>query len=171
MKKLLLTASVLCSASGIALAQTSTTAPNTTVPSASSPAPSTSAPNTAGATTTTGTASSGGLRVANTATVALKFVTVKPADMMSSKLVGMNIYNNQNESLGEIEDLVIDNGKTITGIVAGVGGFLGMGESYVVLDPATVVLNQKDGAWRAYVDTNKDNLKNAPKFNYTKKKV
>ena len=66
---------------------------------------------------------------------------------------------------------MIDNGKTITGIVAGVGGFLGMGESYVVLDPSTVVLNQKDGTWRAYVDTNKDTLKNAPKFQYSKKKA
>jgi sporulation protein YlmC with PRC-barrel domain len=89
---------------------------------------------------------------------------------MSSRLVGMNLYNNQNESVGEIEDLVIDNGKTITGVVAGVGGFLGMGESYVVLDPASIVLNQKDGTWRALVDTNKDTLKNAPKFSYDKRK-
>jgi hypothetical protein len=32
------------------------------------------------------------------------------------------------------------------------------------------MLNQKDGTWRAYVDTSKDTLKNAPKFTYTKKK-
>ena len=108
--------------------------------------------------------------MADTATVAVKFVTVKPVDIMSSKLVGINVYNNQNESLGEIEDLVIDNGKTITGLVVSVGGFLGIGESYVVLDPSTVVLNQKDSAWKAYVDTSKDNLKNAPKFSYSKKK-
>ncbi len=111
-----------------------------------------------------------GLKMASTATVALKFVTVKAADFMSSRLVGANVYNNQNESLGEIDDLVIENGKTITGLVVGVGGFLGMGESYVVLDPSTVVLNQKDGTWRAYVDTTKDNLKNAQKFTYTKMK-
>ena len=102
--------------------------------------------------------------------MAVKFVTVQPADFMSSKLVGVNVYNNQNELLGEIEDLVIDNGKTITGVVVSVGGFLGMGESYVVLDPSTVVLNEKDGKWRAFVDTSKDNLKNAPKFKYTKVK-
>ena len=115
-------------------------------------------------------ASSMGLRMATSATVALKFVTVKPADFMSSRLVGANVYNNQNETLGEIDDLVIENGKTITGLVVGVGGFLGMGESHVVLDPSTVVLNQKDGAWRVYVDTTKDTLKNAPKFTYTKMK-
>jgi hypothetical protein len=50
-----------------------------------------------------------------------------------------------------------------------VGGFLGLGESYVVLDPSSVVLNQKEGAWRAYVDTSRDDLMNAPKFTYAKK--
>jgi sporulation protein YlmC with PRC-barrel domain len=113
----------------------------------------------------------GGMKVATSATMAVKFVTVKPADVMSSKLVGIDIYNNQNEKLGEIDDLVIEGGKTVTGLVVGVGGFLGMGESYVVLDPSTVVLNQKDNVWRAFVDTNKDTLKNAPKFQYTKKKT
>jgi hypothetical protein len=38
-----------------------------------------------------------------------------------------------------------------------------------LLDPSTIVLNQKDGKWRAYVDTSKDTLKNAPKFAYNKK--
>ena len=33
-----------------------------------------------------------------------------------------------------------------------------------------MVLNEKDGKWRAFVDTSKDNLKNAPKFKYTKAK-
>lgn len=108
------------------------------------------------------------MRMADTATVAVRFVTVKPADIMSSKLVGITVYNKQNETLGEIQDLVIDNGKTISGLVVSVGGFLGLGESYVALDPSTVVLNNKDNTWKAYVDTSKDNLKNAPKFSYKK---
>ncbi len=62
------------------------------------------------------------------------------------------------------------NGANITGVVVSVGGFLGIGESYVVLDPKTVVVNQNDGNWQAFVDTSKDTLKNAPKFTYSKKK-
>ena len=88
---------------------------------------------------------------------------------MTSRLMGAKVYNNQNETLGEIEDLVVEDGKTLSGGVVSVGGFLGIGDSYVVLDPSTIVLNQKDGSWRAHVDTTKDTLKNAPKFNYTKK--
>lgn len=107
--------------------------------------------------------------MADHATMAIKYTTVTPADIMSSKLVGLNVYNNQNDKLGEVEDLVIDNGKTLKGVVVSVGGFLGKGESYVLIDPASVVVSNKDNTWKAFVDTNKDNLKNAPKFTYTKK--
>ena len=109
------------------------------------------------------------MQTATTSTMAVRFVTVKPADVMSSKLVGMNVYNKQDESLGEIEDLVIENGRIVSGIVVSVGGFIGIGESYVLLDPASVVLTKKGDDWRAYVDTNKETLKNAPKFTYKKK--
>lgn len=119
--------------------------------------------------TTTGMSTDKGLTQANTATMAVRFVTTKPADFMTSRLIGANVYNRQNESVGEIKDLVIDNGRTVSGVIVSVGGFLGLGESYVVLDPSTVVVNEKDGTWRAYVDTTKDSLKNAPKFEYPKK--
>jgi sporulation protein YlmC with PRC-barrel domain len=119
--------------------------------------------------TTTGMSADKGLTQADTATMAVRFVTTKPADFMTSRLLGVNVYNKQNESVGEIKDFVIDNGRTVSGVIVSVGGFLGLGESYVVLDPSTVVLNDKDGSWRAYVDTTKDALKNAPKFEYPKK--
>ena len=108
--------------------------------------------------------------MADSATLAVRFVAVKPADVMSTKIVGSDVYNNQSENLGTIEDLVIEDGRTVTGVVVSVGGFLGLGESYVVLDPSTVVLSQKDGNWKAFVDTSKDTLKSAPKFQYSKKK-
>lgn len=116
-----------------------------------------------------GASSETGMKMADKATVKLKFVTVKPADVMSSKLVGTTVYNNQNENVGEVEDLVIDNGKTVTGVVVSVGGFLGLGESYVVLDPSTLAISNKDGKWAVHADTDKDTLKNAPKFSYSKK--
>lgn len=131
-----------------------------TTPSA--PAPGTAMP----AATDAGT----GMKMADTATVKLKYVTVKPADVMSSKLVGTTVYNNKNETVGEVEDLVIENGKTLTGVVVGVGGFLGLGESYVVLDPSTLAISNKDGRWAVHADTDKETLKNAPKFEYSKKK-
>ncbi|OAH21878.1 photosystem reaction center subunit H [Methylorubrum populi] len=110
----------------------------------------------------------GGMTMADTATAKIKFVTAKPAEVTSSKLVGKNLYNNKNETIGEVEDLVIDNGKTVTGVVVSVGGFLGMGERYVLVDPASIFLHKADGKLKAMVDTDKDALKNAPEFKYNK---
>ena len=109
-----------------------------------------------------------GMTMADHATAKIHYVTTMPADMMSSKLVGMNVYNNQNDKIGDVEDLVIDHGKTVTGVVVSVGGFLGMGEHYVLIDPASIVISNKDGSLKAMVDTNKDNLKAAPSFTYKK---
>lgn len=86
------------------------------------------------------------------------------------KLIGVDIYNKQNETIGEISDVVIGDGKSVIGIVASVGGFLGVGESYVVIDPASIALANDNGTWKAYVDTNKDDLSKAPKFDYGKLK-
>ncbi|MGC5781172.1 PRC-barrel domain-containing protein [Methylobacterium sp. NFXW15] len=114
-------------------------------------------------------AGSGGMTMADTATAKIKFVSVKPADVTSSKLVGKNLYNNKNENVGEIEDLVIENGKTVTGVVVSVGGFLGMGERYVLVDPSTIFLHRDGGSLKAMVDADKDTVKNAPEFKYNKK--
>lgn len=111
----------------------------------------------------------GGITMSDHASATIHYVTTTPADMMSSKLIGLDVYNNQNDKLGDIEDLVIDNGKTITGVVVSVGGFLGMGEHYVLIDPASIVISAKGGSMKAMVDTNKDNLKAAPSFTYKKK--
>ncbi len=98
----------------------------------------------------------------------LKFVNVQKTDLTADQLEGMNIYNAQNEEIGEIEDVVIGDGKAVIGIVASVGGFLGINESYVVLDPTSVAINNDNGTWKAHVDTTKEALQNAPKQDYDK---
>lgn len=49
----------------------------------------------------------------------------------ASKLVGVNVYNESNESLGSINDLIVDNSGSIKNVIIGVGGFLGVGERYI----------------------------------------
>ncbi|WP_065756735.1 PRC-barrel domain-containing protein [Bradyrhizobium paxllaeri] len=51
----------------------------------------------------------------------------------TSKLVGLNVYNDSNESLGSINDLLADKNGDIKAVVIGVGGFLGVGEHLVVV--------------------------------------
>ena len=65
---------------------------------------------------------------------------VAPSDASSlkgswrtSKLVGLNVYNDSNESLGSINDLLTDKNGDIKAVVIGVGGFLGVGEHLVAV--------------------------------------
>ena len=51
----------------------------------------------------------------------------------ASKLVGLNVYNDANESVGSINDLLTDRNGKITAVVIGVGGFLGVGEHLVAV--------------------------------------
>jgi hypothetical protein len=51
----------------------------------------------------------------------------------ASKIVGLNVYNDKNESLGSINDLLTDKGGNIKAVVVGVGGFLGVGEHLIAV--------------------------------------
>jgi hypothetical protein len=67
-------------------------------------------------------------------TTAEVFVKAKPTDVLSSNLIDLDITNPANETIGEIKDLVISQGD-LSGYVVSVGGFLGLGERYVVVHP------------------------------------
>jgi sporulation protein YlmC with PRC-barrel domain len=54
-------------------------------------------------------------------------------DWRASKVVGLNVYNDNNEKLGSINDLLMDKSGNIKAVVLGVGGFLGMGEHLVAV--------------------------------------
>jgi hypothetical protein len=54
-------------------------------------------------------------------------------DWRASKVVGLKVYNDNNESLGSINDLLMDKGGSIKAVVLGVGGFLGVGQHLVAV--------------------------------------
>jgi hypothetical protein len=51
----------------------------------------------------------------------------------ASKVVGLKIYNDNNENVGSINDLLMEKNGTIKTAVIGVGGFLGVGEHLVAV--------------------------------------
>ncbi len=51
----------------------------------------------------------------------------------TSKLIGLNVYNEANEKLGDINELLVDQSGKIQAVVIGVGGFLGIGENDVAV--------------------------------------
>ena len=51
----------------------------------------------------------------------------------ASKVIGVNVYNQQNEKIGDINEVLIDPAGKVAGVVIGAGGFLGMGEHDVLV--------------------------------------
>jgi sporulation protein YlmC with PRC-barrel domain len=53
---------------------------------------------------------------------------MKPGEWRATKLTGLNVYNPDNQKIGDISELIIDRNGKVDAVVIGVGGFLGMGE-------------------------------------------
>ena len=69
------------------------------------------------------------------------FIQVQNTDMLSSNVVGLDIYNGQNNKIGKIQDIAFDASKQVTGYILSVGGFLGMGTHYVAVNPSSVMVH------------------------------
>ena len=52
----------------------------------------------------------------------------------ASKLVGLNVYNDQNEKLGDISEILMDKSGKVEGVIIGVGGFLGIGQNDIKVE-------------------------------------
>ena len=59
--------------------------------------------------------------------------TSASGDWRASKVVGLKVYNDANESVGSINEILMDKSGNIKLVVLGVGGFLGMGEHLVAV--------------------------------------
>src|SRR4051812_49835877 len=57
----------------------------------------------------------------------------KPGQWCASKLKGLDVYNNSNEKIGDIREVLLDQSGKAEAVVVGVGGFLGMGERDVAV--------------------------------------
>lgn len=84
-----------------------------------------------------------------------------------SKLIGSAVYNDQNEKIGSIDDLITIDGNRIVMAVISVGGFLGMGNKLVAVpyDQLHIEMN-RDDVKVAMPGANKDALNAMPTFTY-----
>jgi sporulation protein YlmC with PRC-barrel domain len=64
----------------------------------------------------------------------MSFVEVRPQDQFrASKLIGTRVVGINNESIGEINDVLMDQTGRAHAVIIGVGGFLGIGEKDVAV--------------------------------------
>jgi len=97
-----------------------------------------------------------------------EFVSVANNDELSSNLVGLDIYNNSKQDIGQIKDIAMGQRGRAQAYIVSVGGFLGVGEHYVAVNPSDikVMYNDSDKKWHASMNATADQLKAAPEFKY-----
>jgi sporulation protein YlmC with PRC-barrel domain len=96
------------------------------------------------------------------------FIQVQNTDMLTSNVVGLDVYNGQKDKIGKIQDLAFNASKQVTGYILSVDGFLGMGTHYVAVNPTAVMVtyDAENKTWRATMNATKDQLKSASEFKY-----
>src|SRR6202012_1502169 len=77
-----------------------------------------------------------------------------------------DVYDNAKNTVGKIDDVLLDKSGKVTALMVGVGGFLGAGEKDVALPFSAVKSEMKDNKWYLTVNESKDSLKNAAGYKY-----
>ncbi len=87
-------------------------------------------------------------------------------DVTSEMLTGKAVYSVNDESVGTIDDLVVDANGSITNVIIDFGGFLGMGTSQVSVgyDELTVLADEARSDVRVYVDATKEQVQAQPQY-------
>jgi sporulation protein YlmC with PRC-barrel domain len=98
-----------------------------------------------------------------------EFVSIPNSDELSSNIVGLDVYNNQNSDIGKIKDIAMNQHGRAQAYIVSVGGFLGMGDHYVAVSPSEIKISYNDSEkkWHATMNATADQLKAAPEFKYS----
>jgi hypothetical protein len=96
---------------------------------------------------------------------ATEITTLTKGWSAKNQILGKLVYNEQDEQVGQVDDIIVAPDKAISYAILGVGGFLGLGERNVVI-PFTQ-LKADDGKFMLRGAT-KDALKALPAFDYAK---
>ena len=98
-----------------------------------------------------------------------KVETAVPANAVTvTDWYKQDVYDPSDNHIGQVKDVLVDKSGKITGLVLGVGGFLGVGEKDVIVPFSAVKTAKKNDKWWLTIDETKDTLKEAPGFKYDK---
>ncbi len=86
---------------------------------------------------------------------------------VKKQILGQYVYNEQNQRVGKIDDLIIAPDTAVSFVIIGAGGFVGVGRHDVAI-PVNQ-LQEKDGKY-VLPGATKEAIKAMPRFEYAKKK-
>ena len=102
--------------------------------------------------------------VQQTITLAHVDLTTLATCYRTSKMVGSNVFNEANENVGSIDDLIITPGDRVPFAVLSVGGFLGMGAKRVVVPASSLEVHDNKMVLQGATKTS---LKDLPDYKYS----
>lgn len=109
------------------------------------------------------------LAVATGAPASMSFAAdaVQTADeYRTSKLVGSTVYNEADENIGSIEDIVLKADGAMDEVVLSVGGFLGLGEKFVAVPFSDLKITRDGSSFKVVTKGTKDSLKALPDYKF-----
>jgi hypothetical protein len=116
-------------------------------------------------TTTEQTAATQPTTTEQTTTTTSEQALAAPEGFLASNLIGATVYSQDDQSIGDINDIILSPQGQPSQVIVGVGGFLGLGEKDVVLDMSKLkIAALEDGKLKIVVETSSDELKNMPAF-------
>ncbi|MGL4512252.1 MAG: PRC-barrel domain-containing protein [Lacipirellulaceae bacterium] len=83
----------------------------------------------------------------------------------ASTIIGCTVYNGQNESIGSVDDVVVDTKSGVIRYAAvSMGGFLGMGDKLFAVPWKSLRCERRDGEHVCVLPVNKEQLNGAEGF-------
>ena len=88
-------------------------------------------------------------------------------EMRASKLIGTKVVNTANETIGDINEIVLAKDGKVAAVILGVGGFLGVGEREVAVNFESLRMSRdSNNNLVLTANTTKDALKAAPEWRW-----
>jgi len=116
-------------------------------------------------TTTTTTAETQPATTDQSSTQPTEQALAAPEGFLASNVIGATVYSQDDQSIGDINDIILSPEGQPSQVIVGVGGFLGLGEKDVVLDMSKLKIAATDsGKVKIIVQTSPEELKNMPAF-------
>ncbi len=84
--------------------------------------------------------------ITTASTPRMETVPASRADLKADKIIGMSVTGADNETVGEVSDILIDKGGKVEAFVIDVGGFLGMNEKPVAVSFDKLQLARAEGS-------------------------
>ncbi|HWE20793.1 MAG TPA: PRC-barrel domain-containing protein [Hyphomicrobiaceae bacterium] len=88
-------------------------------------------------------------------------------EMRASKLIGTRVLNSANETVGDVNEIVLTKDGKVAAVILGIGGFLGIGEREVAVNFNSIAMTRdQNNNLVLTVNATKDSLTAAPAWRW-----